>query len=322
MRGEIAAILMNISFALGFILTRKIEKDFSPLFINFIRSFIGIITFTIQGLLLGVFQYISLIPWNLILILCGSIFFTVILGDSFYFTGQKILGPTFALGIATITPFLTFILAMIFLDEKFSVMVIFSAILIGFGVIIVLKYGVQHDKCADIASTIKNDLNSESDQTITILNSQQSNIKGILFILLASIFWAIGMVLTQYSLVETEKILNLGSKTVILAYTIRFFFATLFFALLLPFLKFYPSQKITSKSWTLIIVSAIIGGSIGSYFYGEATRLVGATVVAVVSTSLPLFSIPFSYFINKEKITKWGLLGILLTMGGVIIILL
>ncbi len=47
----------------------------------------------------------------------------------------------------------------------------------------------------------------------------------------------------------------------------------------------------------------------------------GATVISLISTALPLFTIPFSYVINKETISKNAFMGIIITLIGVLIIL-
>ena len=77
----------------------------------------------------------------------------------------------------------------------------------------------------------------------------------------------------------------------------------------------------SGKTWALLIVGAIIGTSIGAYFYTEAARVAGATVMALIASASPLFSLPLTYFINKEKITKFGFVGVILTIFGVIIII-
>ncbi len=43
--------------------------------------------------------------------------------------------------------------------------------------------------------------------------------------------------------------------------------------------------------------------------------------MSLISTALPLFTIPLSYIINKENISKRGLLGIVIILTGVILIL-
>ena len=83
----------------------------------------------------------------------------------------------------------------------------------------------------------------------------------------------------------------------------------------------YPKKK-SKKSWIYLIVASLIGTSLGAFLYTEATRVAGATLMSLIASASPLFSLPLTYWINKEGITKWGFIGVILTIAGVIVILL
>ena len=80
-------------------------------------------------------------------------------------------------------------------------------------------------------------------------------------------------------------------------------------------------QKKTSKSWIYLLVASIIGTSIGAYLYTESVHIAGANIVSLIATASPLFSVPLTYIVNKEKISKFGFIGVIFTILGVIIIL-
>ena len=82
MYGEIAGILTIMSFALTFVLARRIENDFTPIFQNAIKSMIGFFTFFVITLILGALFNLVELPINVIIMLILSISFTVILGDT------------------------------------------------------------------------------------------------------------------------------------------------------------------------------------------------------------------------------------------------
>ena len=81
------------------------------------------------------------------------------------------------------------------------------------------------------------------------------------------------------------------------------------------------NQKISLRSWIFLIIASIIGTSLGAYLYTESVYIAGPSVVALIASAAPLFALPLTYFINKEKTTKKGLLGVILTILGVLIIL-
>ena len=81
-------------------------------------------------------------------------------------------------------------------------------------------------------------------------------------------------------------------------------------------------QKKSIKTWLILLGASIIGTSIGAFLYTEAARTAGANVMALLASASPLFSLPLTYWINKEKISKEGFVGVVLTVIGVVVILL
>ncbi len=318
MYGEIAAILTNVCFALSFVLARKIENEATPIFQNAIRATVGFLTFFIICLSFGILLLVFSLSLFLILMLIMSVLFTVIIGDTVYLHSQKILGPTKALAITTTTPFFTIIFATLFLSRPFSILMIFSGILIGIGVIIITKEKTKKNGY-DTAPSIK-DQNSNNQYKLKdkiFLNT----LKGTLWATVAAVSWAIGIALSDFSVSQVNLVLNLGILSTMIAMMIRFLFASSVLSMIgLIEGRKQPIPK-SRNTWKILIISAILSYSIGSLFFGEAVHIAGASLMALISTALPLFTIPFSYIINKEKISKKGLIGVIITFFGVILIL-
>ena len=85
--------------------------------------------------------------------------------------------------------------------------------------------------------------------------------------------------------------------------------------------KIKPQQKKNLISWLILIIASLIGTSLGAYLYTEAARIAGATVISLIASASPLFSLPLTYWVNKERITRFGFLGVILTVIGVIIVI-
>jgi len=307
MYGEFAAIMVILSFALSFVLARKIEKEATPIFQSSIRASVGFITFFIISLSFSILPYLIQLPIVIIITLSMSILFTVILGDTAYLISQKILGPAKALAIGNTTPFFTILFATTFLNRPFTILMMFSGILIGIGVLIMTR---------------KEETNIEESNTLeAIENPNKFTLRGMLWALFASISWAIGLALSDYSISQTNQILGLGLLSTMLAMMVRFLFA----AVVLNAISIIESRRkpIPKKrnTWVILIISSILSYSIGSIFFGEAVRTVGASIMSLLSAAMPLFTIPFSYLINREGITKRGFLGVIITILGVVLIL-
>ena len=70
-----------------------------------------------------------------------------------------------------------------------------------------------------------------------------------------------------------------------------------------------------------LLIGSIIGTSLGAYLYTESVHLAGANVVSLIATTSPLFALPLTYLVNKESISRFGFIGVILTILGVVIIL-
>jgi len=303
------AILTGISFALSFVLARKIENEATPIFQNAIRSTVGFLTFLIICLACGVFLQAFYLPIILVLILVISILFTVILGDTAYLVSQKFLGPAKALAITTITPFFTILFSIIFLNRAISIQMVFSGMIIGMGVIIITK------------GEINNSNNKGSNKNGLKNPALPKMVKGTLWALFTAISWAIGIALTDFSINQVNQILDLGILSTMIAMMVRFLFAFVSLNMIaLIERKRMPIPK-NRNTWIILFISAMLSYSIGSIFFGEAVHIVGAVFMSLISTAMPLFTIPFSYIINKEKISKRGFIGVMITLIGVVLIL-
>ena len=70
-----------------------------------------------------------------------------------------------------------------------------------------------------------------------------------------------------------------------------------------------------------MVYSAYIGTSLGAYLYTEAAHTAGAIVMSLIASASPLFSLPLTYWLNKERISKYGFLGVVSTILGVIVVI-
>ena len=317
MAGEIIAIFAVLTFVVSNVLFRKTERDASPVFINFFRTAIGTLTFIVAALVLGIFTYIFLLPWNLWIITFLSFLFGQVIGDTAYFKAQKELGTTIALAISMTFPLFTVILSLIFLNRAFEYKMILSIVLIGVGIIVIGKSKIN----AENKKSLDSEINTQKLISYTLF-------KPILYALIASLGWAIGLVIIDYVTNQIDQILSTDSISSIISNTIRFPFALL---ILLSMVwrenrfgdrnkKLYSYRK-PSQTWLVLLIASIIGTSLGAYLYTEAARTAGAIVMSLLASASPLFSLPLTYWLNKERITKYGFLGIVSTILGVIVVI-
>ncbi|MFO7797790.1 MAG: DMT family transporter [Promethearchaeati archaeon] len=315
MIGVFVAILANLSFVASNAMFRRVENDVSPTFINMFRTAVGLITFLILSMILGIFTAIFILPWGLWLILIISFVFGQVLGDTFYFKSQKELGTTKALAVSMTFPFFTFILDLLFLERPFDVLLIPSALFISVGIFIISKYKIKLNVLDRENSMEFKNSNRKSDSI-----NKKSEIAPTIFAVIASLGWAIGLVMIDYATNEINRILLNENLSSVVGNVIRFPFA-LFLLLIMVKKENFDNNLQKKNTWFWLISASLIGTSIGVYFFTEAARIAGASVMSLIASANPLFSLPISYLLNREKLSIKGFFGVSLTIVGVILIL-
>ncbi|MFX1281319.1 MAG: DMT family transporter [Promethearchaeota archaeon] len=321
MLGEVIAIFAVLTFVGSNVLFRKTEHEASPTFINFFRTAVGTITFVIIVLIINQFDLLIQIPWELWIILILSFVFGQVIGDTAYFSAQKELGTTIALAISMTFPLFTFILSLIFLDRSFKLNLLLSLLLIGVGITIIGKSKTGSEYSEEVEK-----FQNQKISSLQIFN--KTIIKAIIFCLTAALGWAVGAVMIEIATDKIEQIIQIKELTSIIGNVIRFPFALLILSSMVLRENYFKkinntttSQNKSLRTYIILLVASIIGTSIGSYLYTESVHIATANVVALIASAAPLFALPLTYIINKETITKFGFIGVILTILGVVIIL-
>ena len=325
MLGEIIAILAVLTFVGSNVIFRKTELEASPIFINLYRTITGMITFLLLSLFLNILHYIFLLPFEIWLLLFISFLFGQVIGDTAYFIAQKELGTTIALAVSMTFPIFTFILSLIFLGRPFEINMIFSLIFVGTGILIIGKNKIT-------TSSYEIELGKKKiEEPHRPLKGllKNTSFKALMAGVVASLGWATGLVIIDFTTNTIDDLLDTNEMSSILGNTIRFPFAVL----ILTFM-YVREDKISrrvntalklsrsKRTYMLLTLGSIIGTSLGAYLYTEAARVAGANIMSLIATASPLFALPLTYWVNKEKITKLGFFGVILTIIGLLLIIL
>ena len=324
MFGELIAILAVLTFVASNVIFRKTENEASPTFINFFRTGIGTLTFFLLVGFFNSFNLIFMVPWELWLLLILSFVFGQVIGDTAYFSAQKVLGTTISLAISMTFPLFTFIFSLIFLNQRFELNLIISLILIAIGIII-----IGNSKKNSEISEYKDDIGSNNSiRTQTHDRFPRTIIKSIGFCFIASLGWAIGAVIIEFTIGKIDFIIQNQELSSIIGNVIRFPFAFLILGVMVLRDQNLGKndenivlRKKTKRTWILLIIASILGTSIGAFLYTEGIHLAGANIMSLIASASPLFALPLTYFFNKETISKIGFIGVVFTILGVMIIL-
>ena len=181
---------------------------------------------------------------------------------------------------------LTMLLAVIFLGEPVTVTKITGIILIGAGTYLMIEFR-------------KSDNNKTS-------------LKWIFFASLSAVFASLTSILGKVGISDVES--NLGTfirTSIIVVFAWGIVFATK---------KHKTLKSIDKKSWFFLCLSGISTGASWLCYYRALQIGDASSVVAVDKLSI-VFTVLFSFFVLKEKLTVKSFLGLICIIAGTFVLL-
>ncbi|MBA7621665.1 hypothetical protein ES703_29031 [subsurface metagenome] len=148
------------------------------------------------------------------------------------------------------------------------------------------------------------------------INSASGRIsrKGIVLALIAGTAWAIAAVTLKLGALDMNPLvaaaIRLPSATIVL----------LPFALSQRKRGALQLRKYGSRNLALALTSGLIDYGLGMVFFIIAIQLIGAGKTVVLAATSPLFLLPFSVFILKEKLIRLTLIGIFIGITGICLV--
>jgi Predicted membrane protein len=149
--------------------------------------------------------------------------------------------------------------------------------------------------------------------------------KGIGVGLTGGILWGLDAILVGVILSRTVFLDNLGAAITIAPFVSTFLhdaFSSLWMIIFLIFTGgIKPLLKsLKTKSALFVALAAIFGGPIGMTGYMLSISYIGASYTAIISAMFPIVGALLSYIFLKEKMSKKGILGLLMAIVATIIL--
>lgn len=294
-KGELAALFAACLWAVSSVVYARIGERIPPIELNLIKGAIAIALLVITLLLQGDFL-VAIAPNNLCLLILSGVL-GIGLGDTAFFFALNYLGARRALLMETLAPPITAILALIFLQEKLSLLAICGILLTVSGVAWVVTERVP---------------NSQSHPT----DLQ----RGIGFGIVAAIALALGAVLSRAVLATT-------SISPLWAALLRLIGGVL---ILLPWgwhrqkrrdTKFRISTLFSLKIICAVFFAAFAGTYLGIWLQQTAIKFTAAGIALTLTNTSPLFVIPIALCMG-ERVSNRAILGVAVALCGVALLLL
>ncbi len=295
--GEIAALLTAVCWAVTSLFTTSAGRRVGSAAVNRMR-----LVFAVGLLFLAHFLFLGrLLPTNATLDrwfwLGASGVAGLVLGDSFLFQSYVMIGPRLGTLIMAIVPVFSAIIAWLFLGETLNLLEISGISLAISGIVmVVLERGNGGGNGKD----------------------KRHYFLGVLSGLVASIGQATGLVLSKKGLEGGYPVLSGVLIRMIVALVVLWLVA---FALRQGGVTF---RRVLGDRLAL---RSIFFGSISGPFIGVWLSLVAvqAAFVGIASTLMaltPVIMLPIVYWVYKESVSRWAILGTVVALSGVTLIFL
>lgn len=144
----------------------------------------------------------------------------------------------------------------------------------------------------------------------------------MLYGLSAGALWGLDTVILGVALARSEFVST--GQAVMLAPFVSTFLHDLFSSLWMLLYSLVTKQiknvlkALKTRSGKFIILGALLGGPVGMSGYVSAIKYIGPAYTAVISSLYPALGALFSYIFLKEKMKPVQLIGLLVSIGGVI----
>lgn len=288
MSGELYAIACAFLWALSSTLLKSQTHRVDVISLAAWRTVPGL--FLYLGLLFfsGKANDVLHLPLRVLALLVGSTLLGLGLGDLLYFWSMKLIGLARAMPLSATYPFFTLILALLFLGEQLNWGIVGGAALITGGAYL-LAFPRGTGKIRSSAA-------------------QRMDLKGMALALVAAICWAVSTVILRLGL---EGVDIAVANSVRLSVLVIALFAVLFQRGEIGRIREYGL-----RSLGITLLAGVIGTGLGTFAFLAALQRAGAAKTSILTSTTPLFGLPFS-LVLREKLTSRTLLGTILAMVGV-----
>lgn len=285
--GEIAALTSAAFWAVASIIWTRQMSVSSPIAMNLFKTGFCLPLFVLSLYLVGPENPLQGIGIGSALMLIGSGIIGMSIGDTCYFAGLARIGARRSLMILTLSPLFTAVFSWIAGQDLPGIVASVGVALVLVGLVLVLR---ERPEGTIVAGKFRS---------------------GVLFVTVAAICQAIGIVMTKEGLATADV---LEASTIRIAGGV---IGILLIELLRGRLRATVSHTLHPPSLGRIIPAALLGTFFGFHLLQAAVRYAEPAVAAALTGTSPLFVAPLSIVFLGERMRIGGWMGTILAVIGV-----
>jgi drug/metabolite transporter (DMT)-like permease len=284
--GALAALGSAMAWAVTSLLARTLMPVLGSVGVNAVRSTIGgaiLVVWVLATDGAGAFTAISANAW---VFLTLSIVMAIALGDTVFFESTKALGLARAMTISTTYPLGAALIAAAFLDEPVTLAIAVGALVTLAGLVLIVAPWAERPP-------------------------EERFWFGVGTAAVASLAWGISTVLVKPPLAEMDAVTAQAVRLPLAS-------ASLW---LTPWARGAPrALALSSRSARVRIVVLGVITAVSSVMFVAGVKHAGVAVASVLSSTAPMFAIPLAVAFLGERLTARALLGVAVTVAGIVVL--
>lgn len=294
MLGAGIALLTALAWAGSSTITKLLTAKIDTLSLNTIRMWVGSLILLIIIFLFDKEGELMNTPLPSLVYVMFSGIAAMAIGDTLYIKSLSMLDASIAFPVAQCSfVVLTLLVSVLFLGESFTWITVPGAFLVILGICMI----------------------AVPERRIKIYPSQQKITgRGIILILVAAVAWAAATIMLKIGATGMDPFVAAGIRISASA-------------IALSFVAFLRRNKGTLqfreyglKSLALTATTGVLVYGVAAVGYVTAIQLIGAGKTALLTTTAPLFMLPFSIIFLKERPTRFTIIGIFVSVGGICLV--
>lgn len=289
MIGELGALGCAPLWAISSILIKSQSDKLNALQINAIRGLFAAAFAVAIFFPTGRIGLLASLSLSSIIYLLVAVIIGFVAGDTLFIKGMAIIGVSKALPMSIIYPIFVLPFSIFIVGEHLSL-----ANIAGIFIAVAGLYLIT---------------NPRNGSEGALVATRRQHWLGVSYVLAATLLWAIGTVILGFAMADLDPIL---------AGAIRMpFMAMILFALV--YMKANSANTWSHGFRTLIIVglAGVLGIGLGGLLFMIGVKYAGAAKTAILSSTAPLFGVPLSMLMLRERITLRIVAGTVLCVAGI-----
>jgi drug/metabolite transporter (DMT)-like permease len=286
--GALCAVGSALSWAATGLLVRSLAPTFNSITLNAVRSTVGGGLILAWVLATGGLAGLTAMSGKAFVLLAISVFVAVGLGDTVFFESTRDLGLARAMTVSMSYPLISALLAAVFLGERLTLQLAAGSVVTLGGLVLTVTTA-----------------------TLPSAAAPERFWRGVGSATLASVAWALSVILLKPSLDEVDAIQAQAVRLPVAA--------ALLWVTPWAWRAGTPLRRHGSDAgWRFLALGGLT--AISSIMFVAGIRHAGVAVATVLSSTAPMFAIPLGLAFLGERVAAAAIVGTIVTVIGIAVL--